>query len=101
MATDTATSFDLTRDYGVVTFSATSGNAAGQVWVKVATTGASVKKLAGDATFFEVTTGILAGTTGSASRFTVSPNNDGKVYIENRLGIDVDITWTVMSAFTP
>jgi hypothetical protein len=35
---------------------------------------------------FEVTTGALAGTTGTDAKLTVSYHVDGRVYIENRLG---------------
>jgi hypothetical protein len=35
---------------------------------------------------FEVTTGALAGTTGTDGKFTVSVHTDGKIYLENRTG---------------
>jgi len=34
----------------------------------------------------EVTTGALAGTTGSDEKFTISCHTDGKIYLENRTG---------------
>ena len=48
---------------------------------------AACKLTAQDSTgAFEVTTGALAGTTGTDGKFTVSFHTDGKIYLENRLG---------------
>lgn len=44
---------------------------------------AGITKLAGGANF-AVTTGVLAGTTGSNAFVTVAAHTDGKVYVENR-----------------
>lgn len=44
-------------------------------------------------TLFDASTGALTGTTGVDGRMTVSPANDGKIYIENRLGATKVIVW--------
>jgi hypothetical protein len=38
-----------------------------------------------------VTTGVLAGTTGTDGKMTVSAHTNGKLYIENRLGVTISI----------
>lgn len=43
-----------------------------------------------------VTTGVLNGTTGTDGNFTISPANDGYLYIENRAGAARTITIDVM-----
>lgn len=96
---DSATSFTLRYEQAVLVVSSGSTNATGLIWVKPKSTGAETKKLAGDATFFEVTTGALIGTTGTDARFTVSAHTDGKVYLENRLGATIYVTWAVLGAF--
>lgn len=100
LADDTATSFTLRRNQAVIVVNSGDGNATGVVWVKPKATGAAIKKLAGDATFFEVTTGALTGTTGTDARFTVSAHTDGKIYFENRLGSLVTISYCALAAFT-
>lgn len=41
---------------------------------------------------FEVTTGALAGTTGTDAKVTLSAHTDGKIYLENRSGASRDFT---------
>jgi hypothetical protein len=48
--------------------------------------------------YVEATTGALTGTTGSDIRFTVSTHTDGKVYLENRLGVEVSFHYIFMGA---
>lgn len=38
-----------------------------------------------------VTTGALTGTTGTDTNLTVSAHTDGKLYIENRRGAELDV----------
>jgi len=47
---------------------------------------------------FVMTTGALAGTTGTDGKFTVSCHSDGKIYFENRLGIAVSFTYIFMGS---
>lgn len=55
-------------------------------------------KLAGDATLFDVTTGILIGVTGTDTHFTVS-TFEGDIYMENRLGFAVKVHTTTFGSF--
>jgi hypothetical protein len=48
-------------------------------------------------TKFELTTGVLAGTTGTDAKATVSIANTGVVYIENRLGATGTFQWSILS----
>ncbi len=43
-----------------------------------------------------VTTGVLAGTTGTDTKLTISAHTDGKVYIENRLGSTKTVKYTLI-----
>lgn len=53
-----------------------------------------VENQAYSGTLFDTTTGPLTGTTGTAGRITVSPNSDGLIYIENRLGSTKGIVYS-------
>lgn len=45
----------------------------------------------------EVTTGALAGTTGTDVKLTVSAHTDGLLYVENRLGASYLVRYLVIS----
>ncbi len=47
----------------------------------------------------ETTTGALAGTTGTGNKITVSAHTDEKIYIENRLGFAVQLTWKFLHSW--
>ncbi len=47
---------------------------------------------------FDVTTGALAGTTGTDGHITVSAHTDGKIYIENRRGSSISIHYILLGA---
>jgi hypothetical protein len=47
--------------------------------------------------YFEMTTGALSGTTGTDVRVTVSAHNDGKLYIENRIGSAINARITIFA----
>lgn len=44
-----------------------------------------------------LTTGILAGTTGTNGKLTISAASDGRIYIENRLGAVRTIAYSVLN----
>ena len=44
-----------------------------------------------DTSLVQFTTGTLAGTTGTDTRFTISAHTDGRIYFENRLGTSRNI----------
>lgn len=85
LSDDTATSFTPSKDrlYVIVHSINGAGNyGTAELWcVDGAVVGT---KISGSATF-EVTTGALAGTTGTDGKFTLSAHSDGKIYVENRL----------------
>lgn len=55
----------------------------------------AMTKLSGTADVV-ATTGVLAGTTGVDTEFTVSAHTDGKIYLENRLGASRTVFWTII-----
>jgi hypothetical protein len=46
----------------------------------------------------DVTTGVLTGTTGTVGKLTVSAADDGKIYIENRIGDSLNVQVQVLAA---
>lgn len=48
--------------------------------------GAAAQIIAQSGSTWEVTTGALAGTTGTDAKYTVSTHTDGAIYVENRIG---------------
>lgn len=102
LADDTATGIDVT-DYGTnenITFMLTvatdDANANGVVWCKVrrSTGSAAISLVAGGANI-AVRTGAMTGTTGTDTKLNISTHNDGKFYIENRLGIPVYVSYHI------
>jgi hypothetical protein len=107
LADDTATSVYVINPNdagaylcGLVTLASNSQNGNGLGWFKVYKgSGAgspAINKYAGDA-FFNMQTGPLTGTTGPDNRITVSANNDGRLYVENRIGAAVEIRLSLLS----
>jgi len=68
-------------------------------WGKVffRATGTAVTSIAYGGTDLEVTTGALVGTTGTDTKLTVSADNAGNLYIENRTGVTRQISWMINS----
>jgi hypothetical protein len=62
-----------------------------------ATTSPACVILTGGSTL-EATTGVLAGTTGTDAKFTVSAHTDEKIYLENRLGAAVSMHYILFGA---
>lgn len=85
LADDTATSFTPGRTHGIMLMSCQNTSIGVVVGYEVGAT-PSITIIAQNGTSFEVTTGALAGTTGSDAKFTLSTHTDGKIYLENRLG---------------
>lgn len=83
LANDAATSVTPPRTTGLILLSV-QGNAGGAFLY--ATTTPSMTAVAGPGTAGNTTTGVLAGTTSTDDRFTISAHTDGKIYFENRLG---------------
>jgi len=84
---------------GIVSIATDSANGNGSGWFKVKPSGgagASTVKHSGDV-YFEMTTGALSGTTGTDVRVTVSAHNDGKLYIENRIGSAINARITIFA----
>ena len=95
---DTATSFVASSEQQIILFTSESPNGSGMAMLKPKTTGAEALKLAGG-DFFYATVGVLSGTTGGPDRVTVSAHTDGKIYIENRLGLALKFKWTSFAGF--
>lgn len=58
-------------------------------WTRAVTVGTDVN----------VTTGVLAGTTGSDAKVTISAHSDGKIYIENRSGGAGGWRWVIIGYY--
>jgi hypothetical protein len=67
--------------YGLIEF-----RAAATSWINIVSADSAV----------EVTTGALAGTTGSDGKFTVSTHTDGKIYFENRIGAARTVSYLIL-----
>lgn len=96
---DTATSINVaeagtnTNITFLVSISTDNADSSGIAWLKVRrTAGSPDSKLIAGSANFAVSTGVLAGTTGTDTKLTVSAAADGKMYIENRLGFTVTLT---------
>jgi hypothetical protein len=88
LADDAATSFPSPSGVGCGIFLSGAFNTdSGLVWIRTTAGSAALLLAAGSA--IAVTTGALAGTTGTDGKLTVSGHTDGNIYIENRIGITV------------
>lgn len=83
LADDTATSVTPPRTTGLVELSV-QGNVGGTFLY--ATSTPNMTAIAGPGSSGAAATGVLAGTTGADTKFTISAHTDGKIYFENRLG---------------
>jgi hypothetical protein len=77
----------------ILTVASNDANSNGVAWLKCRRTAgtAAISTIAGGANF-AVTTGVLTGTTGTDTKLTVSANNNGRFYIENRTGASITLT---------
>jgi hypothetical protein len=88
VADDAAVSYTAPDTFGLISVASDDVDGVGIMWFETA--GATTLKVAGAANT-NVTTGVLAGTTGTDVKLTLSAHTDGKVYIENRLGASAEI----------
>lgn len=87
MADDTATTFAVPATAGIVdVFAAQSRTGNLSYSLRAGSASALTARSNNGLT---VTTGVLAGTTGSDGAFTVAMHHDGQLYAENRLGSTV------------
>lgn len=93
IADDAAASFTPTNPIGTIVISPRSSGyptiAALAAYRCTAT--AFVQIIAQPSTTIESTTGVLAGTTGTDTKVTISAHTDNKIYIENRSGGSISI----------
>lgn len=73
-------------NYGWVAVNVAGSAARSDLFNYRAASGPVCTKLGTASTDVNVTTGALTGTTGAASKITVSAHTDGKIYVENRTG---------------
>lgn len=85
---DAATSFTPINSGGFLLLRIAAGTGAGSFALITydAITGTAYATLMIGSANIAVTTGALAGTTGTDGKLTISAHTDGKIYIENRLG---------------
>ena len=96
IANDAAASFTPPNvPVGVITvMSDNATNFSGIVMFRAVAGGAETVSIGAGADL-EVATGTLAGTTGTDVKVTVSAHTDGKIYIENRSGGSLDISYRI------
>lgn len=89
LADDTAGSFlmpgNLPSAVLVITSSG-AGTESAMIWARANGSPATQDVGSARGSAVNITTGVLAGTTGTDGKVTVSAASDGKIYIENRLG---------------
>ena len=96
MADDTAFTFIPQRTHGTVRVWTYGASTMFAVCDFIAVGTADTDLISGSTTAnVESTTGILAGTTGTDAKFTVSAHTNGQIYFENRLGSSIDIDFSV------
>jgi hypothetical protein len=71
---------------------ATTNNA--MAWYRVSSANMQSVYLGSNA---EITTGVLAGTTGNDNKVTMSIHTDGKLYVENRSGANRTLSVTFLA----
>ena len=97
IADDAFINFTVPNTYGVIEIYARNGDSYGIATYDLSTP--ATTKIAGSADF-EVTTGALAGTTGSDADLTFSANDgNSRLYIENRLGSSLEIVFNLKENF--
>jgi hypothetical protein len=81
--------------YLTIDTSGNDSNVCASLWLNPRRTSGppQIAKLAGSS-FVDVTTGPLNGTTGVDGKITYSAANDGKFYVENRLGFQIIFNYT-------
>jgi hypothetical protein len=77
--------------------SATATGINGVYWLRASASPAA-EAVTTDVASTAVTTGALAGTTGSDGNFTISAANDGRCYLENRRGSTISGSVSVIAA---
>ena len=97
MADDTAFTFIPQRTHGTVQFWSYGAATVYGACTFIAVGTADTDLITGASTTANVarTTGVLAGTTGTDTKFTVSAHTNGQIYFENRTGGSLDIDYSV------
>ena len=90
IADDTAVSFTPIRSYGTIEIASVSSSLNNMALYRATATPQCELYRVSSGT--AVTTGILAGTTGTDTNFTISAHTDGKIYLENRRGGSVTVS---------
>jgi hypothetical protein len=101
LADDTATSFVPVADSGIIVVAPRGGSykeIAGVVNYRASSSPYAFIVAQGSGGKIEITTGVLTGTTGTDTKFTVSAASDGTLYFENRLGFSVIFDAIILGA---
>jgi len=85
-ADDSAKSFDMPAAGGLVLVWQLGNTADGCLVVYRQTSAACNILFNGTSSNWQATTGVLNGTTGADTKYTISAHTDGKIYVENRRG---------------
>lgn len=94
LADDVAGSFTPTSTYGLLIISSSVSELCSVIAFGAVASPFCSGMILGEEV--EVTTGALAGTTGTDGKLTVSAHTDGKVYFENRRGASRTIKYLVI-----
>jgi hypothetical protein len=99
LADNAATSFTPNNVLGVIVLFGRAVGYKGDYIVASWRTAATVfTQLIVGGTTAAVTTGALAGTTGTDGKLTLSTHTDGKIYIENRTGASRSLGWVLLGS---
>lgn len=96
IADDAVYSFTPPVTSGFVLVHTQNGNASNYLQAQFCASGTAVMNALSIGSVYNVTTGVLTGTTGTDTKITVSAHTDGKIYIENRSGATATIKCTVI-----
>ena len=96
IADDAVHSFTPPFTSGFVLVHSQNGAATKRVMAQYCASGTAVMNSLNIGTDYNVTTGVLAGTTGVDTKVTVSAHTDGKIYIENRSGATATFNFTIL-----
>jgi hypothetical protein len=98
LATETATSISIGKFIFSGAIIVTVGTTQYGMYVVRAASNPAITQMITPSSNINATTGVLAGTTGTSGKFTVSVASDKKIYLENRLGSAQNVNITLMSA---
>lgn len=90
---DTAISFTPINVYGALLIHLRTSGKLADGLVAYRTDSSPATRIIVGLADLQVTTGVLSGTTGTDGKMTISTHTNGMIYIENRLGTSISLTY--------